>query len=77
MKSYRGRNASIAKQIAQVSLVWLSLGAAAGVPTYCSKATDSASFRQKVDPTGKDIELAVAEAEARAEAARALAASGK
>lgn len=71
MKSYRGKDSTTAKQIIQVCLVWLTLGAAAGVPTYCSESSDSTLSTGKADPTGKDIELAVAEAEARAEAARA------
>jgi hypothetical protein len=75
MKSYHRRQASIAKQLAQVGFVWLSLGAAAGVPAYCSLGSDSASANEKIDPTGKDIEQAVAEAEARAQAARTMAAS--
>ena len=71
MKSYRRKDTSAAKQVAQVFFVWLSLGAVAGVPTYCSEDSEGTLLTKKADPSGKDIERAVTEAEARAEAARA------
>lgn len=65
MKSYRGRERTKLKQIAQVSLAWLSLGAAAGAYALSGQSADPDNH------SGMDIERAVAEAEAQAEAARA------
>ena len=65
MKSYRGRDSTKLKQIAQVCLAWLSLGAVAGAYALSSEPVDPDSHR------GVDIERAVAQAEAQAEAARA------
>lgn len=65
MKSYRGRERTKLKQIAQVSLAWLSLGAVAGAYALSSQSADSDNH------SAADIERAVAEAEAQAQAARA------
>ena len=65
MKSYRGRARTKVKQIAQVCLAWLSLGAMAGAYALSSQSAEPDNH------SAVDVERAVAEAEAQAEAARA------
>jgi hypothetical protein len=58
------------KHVAQGWLTWVSLGAFAGILMF-SPVLESANQLQSPDPSGSDIERAVAEAEKQGEAARA------